>query len=70
MAMTNAERQRKYRERTKALDGSLLTRFQVWLAPNPARILKQLSRDTARTKREVIEALLIAADPDLTDRRR
>ena len=70
MALSNAERQKRYRARAKNPDGSLLTRCQVWLAPTPSRILAQLARDTGRTKREVIEQLLIAADPDLEHGRR
>ena len=64
MAATNAERQRKYRERAlKDPDGLLLTRVQVYLAPTPHRILKDLARDWGCTQREVIERLLNERDP-------
>jgi hypothetical protein len=63
-AMSAAERQRRYRQRAlKDPDGLLLTRVQVYLAPRPARVLKDLAHDWGCTQREVIERLLIAADP-------
>jgi hypothetical protein len=61
--MSTAERQRRYRERAlKAPDGLLLTRVQMYLAPRPARVLKDLARDWGCSQREVIERLLMAAD--------
>ena len=64
MAATNAERQRKYRERAlKDPDGHLLTRVQVYLAPRPHRVLKDLARDWHCTQREVLERLLTERDP-------
>ncbi len=63
MAATNAERQRKYRERAlKDPDGHLLTRVQVCLSPTPRRILKDLARDWHCSQREVLERLLIERD--------
>ena len=62
--MSEAERQRRYRQRAlKDPDGLLLTRVQVYLAPRPARVLKDLVRDRGCPQREVIERLLMAADP-------
>jgi hypothetical protein len=62
--MTAAERQRRYRDRAlKDPDGLLLTRVQVYLAPRPARVLDDLAHDWGCPKREVIERLLLAADP-------
>ena len=62
--MSAAERQRRYRQRAlKDPDGLLLTRVQVYLAPRPARVLKDLARDWGCLQREVIERLLMAADP-------
>ena len=63
MALSNKERQARYRARAKDPCGSLLTRLQVFLAPSPARVLAQLARDQGKTKRAVIEELLMAADP-------
>jgi hypothetical protein len=64
MAATNAERQRKYRERAlKDPDGHLLARVQVYLAPTPHRVLKDLARDWNCSQREVLERLLIEHDP-------
>jgi DNA-binding MarR family transcriptional regulator len=63
MALSNAERQRKYRERAlKDPDGLLLTRLQTYLSPRADRILKELARDWGCTQREVIERLLIERD--------
>jgi hypothetical protein len=62
--MSAAERQRRYRERAlKDPDGLLLTRVQVYLTPRSARVLKDLARDWGCPQREVIERLLMAADP-------
>lgn len=62
--LSSAERQRRYRQRAlKDPDGLLLTRFQVYLGPRPARILKDLAHDWGCSQRDVIERLLLAADP-------
>jgi hypothetical protein len=56
MAMTNSERQRRYRE--KALrdpDGHLLTRVQVMLEPYAAANLERLCRLKGWTRRQAIE---------------
>jgi hypothetical protein len=64
MAATNAERQRKYRDRAlKDPDGLLLTRLQTYLSPRSHRILKDLARDWNCSQREVLERLLIEHDP-------
>lgn len=61
---TGAERQARYRERAlKDPEGLLLTRVQVYLEPRPARVLRELARDWECTQREVINRLLLAADP-------
>ena len=65
-AMTNAERQRRYRYRVlKDPDGPLLSRLHTYLSPQPARVLEDLARDWKCTKRQVIERLLIEHDPRL-----
>jgi hypothetical protein len=64
MAATNAERQRKYREKAlKAPDGHLLTRLQTYLSPTAHRVLKDLARAWNCSQREVLERLLIERDP-------
>jgi hypothetical protein len=56
MAVSNAERQRRYRERAlKDPDGTLLTRLQVMLGPHPAANLNRLCQKTGKSKREVVE---------------
>ncbi|WP_163058146.1 hypothetical protein [Acidithiobacillus ferrooxidans] len=63
-ALSTAERQRRYRQRAlKDADGLLLTRVQVYLEPRPARVLKDLAHDWKCSQREVVERLLMAADP-------
>ena len=62
--MSTAERQRRYRNRAlKDPDGLLLTRVQVYLPPRPARVLKELAQEWGCPQREVIERLLMDADP-------
>ncbi len=62
--MSAAERQRRYRNRAlKDPDGLLLTRVQVYLTPRPARVLRELAQEWGCPQREVIERLLMAADP-------
>ena len=62
--MSAAERQRRYRNRAlKDPDGLLLTRVQVYLAARPARVLRDLAQEWDCPQREVIERLLMDADP-------
>jgi len=63
MAKSNAERQRAYRQRHLHSDEGLLTRVQVYLCPHAERSLRDLAAQWQCTKREVLERLLIAADP-------
>jgi hypothetical protein len=64
MALTAAERQRRYRQKAlKDPDGYLLTRLQTYLSPTAARVLKELAQEWGCTKRQVIERLLIERDP-------
>jgi len=56
MALSNAEKQRRYRERAlKDHEGLLLTRLQVLIKPHSAANLERLAKHTAKTKRELIE---------------
>ena len=61
MGMTNAERQKKYRE--KALhdpDGHLLTRLQVMLSASAAADLERLQKATGRDKRQLVDEAITA----------
>ena len=63
MGMTNAEKQRRYRERAlKDPDGLLLTRLQVMLSPTADATLKRICERTGQTKRQVIEAAILHFD--------
>ncbi len=56
MGMSNAEKQRRYRERAlRDPDGLLLTRLQVLIAPRTAGDLERIVSETGWTKRQVIE---------------
>lgn len=57
MALTNAERQRRYRQRA----AQALTRLNVPLNTQAAEALNRLAQSTGRTKRSVVEESLIAA---------
>ncbi len=57
---TNAERQRRYRERAlKDPDGLLLTRLQVMLSPAADGALKRLCKETGIGKRQIVERALL-----------
>lgn len=63
MALSNAERQRRYRERAfKDPGGHRLVRLALSLAPDPAAALKRLVLGYGITQRELIERLLLAED--------
>lgn len=69
MALSNAERQRRYRERAyRDPDGHLLTRITLSLASGPAAALKRLTSGYGITQRELIERLLIQAERSVMDR--
>ena len=61
MAMTNAERQRRFKHRAlRDPDGTLLTRLEVLIGPSAAAQLDYMQRATGRTKREIVEAAIVA----------
>lgn len=63
MGMSNADKQRCYRERTlKGPDGLLLTRLQVMLSPSADATLKRICERTGKTKRAVVEAAILHFD--------
>ncbi|AFL73569.1 hypothetical protein [Thiocystis violascens] len=69
MALSNAERQRRYRERAyRDPDGHLLARITLSLASGPAAALKRLASGYGITQRELIERLLIQAERSVMDR--
>lgn len=56
MAMTNAERQRRYRERAlKDPDGALLARLQVFIGAHEAENLERICQQKGCTKRQAVE---------------
>ena len=60
MAMTNAEKQARYRERAlRDPDGHLLTRLQVLLSPQANAALERMCTATGKSKRQVVEEALL-----------
>ena len=60
MALTNAEKQRKYRERAlKDPEEHNLTRVQVLIESFPAGCLKRMIKATGKTKKELIEQAIL-----------
>lgn len=60
MALTNAEKQRKYREHAlKDPSGHNLTRLQVLIEPHAAACLERMAKGTGKTKKELIEQALV-----------
>jgi hypothetical protein len=60
MAITNAERQRRYRERAlHDPDGLLLSRLQVMISPGANGALERLCKATGKGRREVVEMALL-----------
>jgi hypothetical protein len=63
MAMTNTERQRRYRERAfRDPDGLNLSRVNVPVNPNAAAALKRLAHGYGVTQRALLERLLSEAE--------
>jgi len=57
---TNAERQRRYRERAlHDPDGLLYTRLQVMLSPVANGALERIGKATGKGRREVVEMALL-----------
>ena len=60
MALSNAEKQRRYRERAlKDPDGLLLTRLQVNISAHAAETLERLCQAKGETKRETVERAIL-----------
>lgn len=67
MPITNAERQRRYRDRAlKDPDGLLLTRLQIMLSPQADGALRRIVETTGKSKREVVEMALLQLEKDVT----
>jgi hypothetical protein len=58
MALTGAQRQRRYRENRK-LSGNGYRQLSVWLSTEAAMALKRMAKRDGVTQRELIERLLI-----------
>jgi hypothetical protein len=60
MALSNAERQKQYRQRAlRDPDGHLLTRLQVMISPQAAAALERIRGATGESKRQVVERALV-----------
>jgi hypothetical protein len=60
MALTNAEKQQKYRERAlKNPSGHNLTRLQALIDSHAAACLERMAKNTGKTKKELIEQALV-----------
>lgn len=65
---TNAERQRRYRQRAlRDPDGLLLTRLQVLISPPAAAALERIEARTGMTRRAIVERALIALEDALSN---
>lgn len=61
MALTPAERQRKYRESRKMAGENGYRQINAWVSTEAALALKRLARRHGVTQREMLERLLIDA---------
>ena len=60
MAMTAAERQRRYRERAlRDPEGLLLARLQVMLDPHSSACLERICKATGHNKRQAVEQAIV-----------
>lgn len=62
MPMTNAERQRKYRQRLKSTEDDLLARLHVLVSPACVAQLSRIARHQGITKREALERIMLEAE--------
>ena len=65
MPMTNAERQRKYRQRLKSTEDDLLARLHVLVSPACVAQLNRIVRHQGITKRKALEQIMIEAENQL-----
>lgn len=66
MAMSAAERQRKYRERSR--NQKELARVSIWLNTNARHALKCLSRHYGLSQAELISDLLLKTEKGILDK--
>ena len=62
MPMTNAERQRKYRQRLKSTEDNLLARLHMLVSPACVAQLSRIARHQGVTKREALERIMLEAE--------
>lgn len=65
MTKTSTERQREYRERAR-LQGDGARRINIWLSSGADLALDRLADHGGRTRRAVLERLIMEADERLT----
>ena len=68
MPMTNAERQRKYRQRLKSTEDDLLARLHVLVSPACVAQLSRIARHQEISKREALERIVIEAENQLVSK--
>jgi hypothetical protein len=62
MVKTNAEIQRDYRNRRAMAGENGDRRLNIWITTGAAMALQRLAKKSGKTKREMLECLLIDAD--------
>ena len=68
MPMTNAERQRKYRQRLKSTEDDLLARLHVLVSPACMAQLGRIARHQGISKREALERIMLEAENQLVSK--
>ena len=68
MPMTNAERQRKYRQRLKSTEDDLLARLHMLVSPACVAQLSRIARHQGITKREALECIMLEAENQLVSK--
>jgi hypothetical protein len=61
MALTGAERQRKYRESRKTAGKNGYRQINTWISTEAYEALRRMARRDGVTQREMLERLLVAA---------
>jgi len=61
MALTPAERQKRYRENRKLAGENGYRQINVWLSTEAAMALKRMAKRYSVTKREMLERVLVDA---------
>jgi hypothetical protein len=66
MALTSAERQRKYREKSSERGKNGERCINIWLAAETVLALQQLAKRTGLAQRQVLEKLITEANEQLS----